>query len=541
MNDKTIWLEKTLSLLIFIIISFIVISDAMLILPHSSLLEVYDSVPDEVLFYSQANLLAGYLLAGNWHAVSTFGTPYGYGFPFWLTAAILKIVLPDATVYGLALYKLMFLLMKWSVFGSVAAMVWRRHGVVVATSYIILVASCSAFFFYGKVFSPEYETLAFSAISIVLICHDNFRLKWQASAALTSALLATSIKISAAPVLMAVGLYLVIAIWIVKDDRLLKLVSLISAIMIATLLFGIPFMTEAGRTNAIEWNAQNVDRHLSFQNVLTWLNFRVVTWDQIALSGVMGYLGALTACIFSITLFKRGILQIGEVLIGRILVFCGFSGAIFIVCSDGYLDWYLWVPAFLVIVGTILSVNRIHHWQWTMLVTCFSVLLFSAPETLRRMDIRRDVLAMLGNSGTIHLRDEEYFHRVANCNIPIVVATDLLIALQTSSFPNLAVVRMRDLITLNMPNNTLFRSNGMLPTKFFYDGPDIVPDKKSITHLVVNSNLLAKGTDNFGSLGNVSILPDGTMATFDGRQFQRSISIGNRVIYQDKALSLCNP
>jgi hypothetical protein len=61
--------------------------DLFLLGRSASLIQVYDSVPDEILFFFRADKLSDAMLNFDLSGIRHFGVPYGYGFPFWLIAA----------------------------------------------------------------------------------------------------------------------------------------------------------------------------------------------------------------------------------------------------------------------------------------------------------------------------------------------------------------------------------------------------------------------------------------------------------------------
>lgn len=533
-------MNKAFGILILGLFAIIIASDIALVLPHSSLLEVYDSVPDEVLFYYSAQQLAGHLRAGDWHAISAFGTPFGYGSPFWLTAAALIIALPSASVHGLAAHKLVFLLMKWAAFGGLAALVWRRRGVAAAACFSMLVASCSAFFFYGKVFSPEFETLALSAAAIACMWVDDFRVRWQAGAALFAALLATAIKATAAPVLLATGIYLLIGVWRAQDGRGVKVGRLIVAALLALPACGLPLMTAAGRADVAHWIALNIGRHFSVYCASAWVTCRAVTWDMIPLSGLIGYVGIPTVLVLLVVsvIRQKGKLD-RTVMMGYAITMCGLAGLSSVVSADGYLDWYVWVPTMLILTGAAISIADPVFWRGVPVVVCMVALVASTPEAIRRAEVRIDVLQGLATASSARALSAKLIAAVHDeCGRPAVIATDLLAALDTSQRPEISVLRMRDFMGVSggIPTKPIVAEHGMLPTSVFVSGASQeIPDLSSITYVAVNRKLLSKNQGQFLALTRVTLSHDGQQAFLDGNSFHLLGTAGDLTIYQKAA------
>jgi hypothetical protein len=522
-------------LLIGIVFIAIIASDIALVLPHSSLIEVYDSVPDEVLFYYQAEKLEHLLAAGNWHAVSAFGTPYGYGFPFWVTASLLIMVLPNAATHGLAAYKAVFLLMKWASFGGLAFTIWRKRGPIVAACFSVLLASCGAFFFYGKVFSPEFEMLALTALSICLIWQDDFRLTWRSCFSLVAALLATAIKPTAVPILFAVLTYCGVSLHQAKRDRAEKILFHFIAAAIALLIVCIPLFTADGRESFVAWNARNTGRQFSIENIKTWITYHDVTWDLIPISGAVGYLGvfgALTVSLLSATRLRS--LHNRSRLAGYTFIVCGLLGWVAAISASAYCDWYLWVSAILILAGSAMAIDASDHPLALLIVICIGVFSTSIHETARRTGIRLEVLHGLDSSQAMRPAMSEVIREIRYpCGGRVVIATDMLAALDTTERPDIAVLRARDFVSGGglQSKQQVFNGIGVLPTSFFTSNAgDDIPLLPDITHIIVNDRLTTKSLGQFEQLGGISQMTGAL--TMGGNRFTLIRTVGDQSIYQ---------
>lgn len=152
---------------------------------------------DEYWFMKSILELQDYLLNGDWQAIRDFGSPFAYGFPFWLFAAAIAFPFYGHTMLITLFLRLVFMAMKYAAF----FLIYRRifaltQKPIVSLLSLVLLLGIPAFVFDGKIISPEYFIMLLAAAGWSALFVP--RRRAQIGASFTFAL-ATAIKINVMP------------------------------------------------------------------------------------------------------------------------------------------------------------------------------------------------------------------------------------------------------------------------------------------------------------------------------------------------------
>ncbi|MGY1448685.1 hypothetical protein ACW582_16005 [Pseudomonas chlororaphis] len=533
-------LTYSLCICLAILIAAVFCMDFHLALSASKLYQVYDSVPDEALFYYQSHLMAENLSKHDFDAVLGSSVAYGYGFPFWALTAVLDLSIPQPAIIDIAPHKAFFLSLKWIAFALCATAIYRAKKLPGLILFSGLFFSSSALFFYGKIFSPEFQTLAITGAIIYLIHSDNWRVGIRAQAALFLTIVAICIKLTAAPLLILFGLYYFIALRD-RSEKLKKTTFLLITAIMAVALSLLPLFTASGMHNFRVWSKLNTDRQFSFSNMLSWIGQQSTTWDLIPLSGAIGYIGVLAGIIlglYFLTTSKRK--HSKSFLLGAAYLFSGTLGFIIAISASGYLDWYLWIPSILAIVGCSSLIPDELTTSKALLIA-FLIVIASTPETFRRIQERVDVINKI-NQQSIYSEEIRALisSEASNCKAPMVIASDMLASINLYGINNASAVRMRDIISLhaleNNQNDT-FAPFGILPQSIFNDSKIQNPLLSDVTLIAINFGLAEK--TQIQNLGHILISPDMSHAKLGQANFDKIKQIGAFVYYRRSDIS-CN-
>lgn len=515
--------------------------DFYLALSASKLYQVYDSVPDEALFYYQSHLMAENTSKHDFDAVLGSSLAYGYGFPFWALTTALDLSIHQSAIIDIATHKAFFLSLKWVAFGLCATTAYnakKAQGLILFSGLFI---SSSALFFYGKIFSPEFLTLSLSGATIFLIYTDNFKLGTRSKIALFLITISVLVKLTSFPLLLLFCMYYLISIRH-NNSKSKTTGGLILYALVASALSLLPLLSESGRASFIFWNDTNSSRVFSLDNLASWITTRSTTWDMVPLSGAIGYVGALTGLAVGLIFWVFSKNKWSDTsLLSLAMIFSGVIGLLLSASTTGYLDWYLWIPAILIITGCSLLVPQSSP---IILVATLSgaLIVASLPETIRRINQRIQVTELLKEQD-IKTKDIQKLFETEelSCKKNIVLASDMLAAIDLANTPSTAIVRMRDLVSLNYLKNhpqNKTASFGMLPPQAFYKtDAKQTKDITEINYLAINFGLAEK--TQIQNLGEIFISNDMNHAKLGQANFDKIKQIGNFGYYRRSDIS-CN-
>ena len=492
-----------LSLLLFVFVDFI------LNIQYSSLTQLYDSIPDEALFFGCANHLADHIRSGDLHGIAGFGTPYGYGFPYWIISALLLLVMPSALASKLATLKAVFLSFKWLGILTLTQTINKRRVILRAAIFFIAIQSCSIFYFYGKVFSPEFLTLLLGCFTVSILVSDDFKAGYRLPIAFFLVTLCVLIKATNIPLaILLVGYIALCPIGLRGGGTM-------ACAFAALIAFGIAFsglLTPDAMAMFSFWMKSNLYRKFGLEHLFIWITYRGVTWDRIPLSGGIGVLGVLGAAI--VWCIGKPALKSAENIrsVGLLSAATGLIGMFLILMFDGYLDWYIQLPVVLCVFGFIYSAEL--SGREAVVAGMIICITFAASihETYMRTQIRLDVQNQLKESSIANtVFDAELNNFKNNNNLEPFIITDLLIALSPSD-KSAQIYRARDVVT------NIFEKRKGAPSFILASlGKDI--DFSKATHIILNETLAAR---NESPLLNFRIVKkEDDLYFFQGEKFRK--------------------
>ncbi len=299
--------------------------------------------------------------------------------------------------------KFTFLSLKWVAILALARLVKLKLGRSYCWLFIVSVLSCGIFWFFGEIFSPEFLTFFLGSMVVILLAKDNFECGTRLPVALFLATLCLLIKLTTIPIFIFVLLYLTICI-VHKTIRSFTFCLCVLALLLAMTVAFSGVMTGESQANFVNWMLHNTKRNFSIKYLLEWIPYTDVTWDRIALSGGVGVLGIFSAIAVWLAAFqdKTNVFRLHSV--GLIAILSGIIGLLFILPFQGYLDWYIQMSVFLLIFGFFYSINNVNKVRFWAVLVSVGIFSLSLPDTVRRVDIRWNVLRELEESSLSNQR-----------------------------------------------------------------------------------------------------------------------------------------
>ncbi|MGE3622907.1 MAG: hypothetical protein AB7H77_03390 [Bdellovibrionales bacterium] len=211
------------------------IPDLIVVMDFSQPYQVAQFSQDEFWFMEEIIELQRYLLAFDVAGIRGFGSPFAYGFPFWLLTAIVALPFHAHVLLLVLFLRLIFVAMKYVAF----YIVYRRvlaltKRPLLSLLVLVLVLAVPAYVFDGKIIGPEYFIMLLVAAGWTALFGAG--LAMQAFAAFCF-VLAMVIKINVIPL----GLIFIPVLYAKpKGARLRLLWAWVAGALLPALLFLVP-------------------------------------------------------------------------------------------------------------------------------------------------------------------------------------------------------------------------------------------------------------------------------------------------------------
>jgi len=250
--------------------------DLILVMGFAEPYQVAQFSQDEYWFVEEIVHLQILLLTGDWAGLRAYGSPFAYGFSFWLFTAVISFPLYRHYALLVLFLRTLFMAMKYAaLYVAFRGMRALTQKPVFALLFVALLLIVPAFVFDGKIISPEYFIMLLVAIGCFALFKNTSRA--QIAAAFCFALAAT-IKINMAPLgLVFVGVLLAHE----KEDRLPLLKNWIFGGILPALLFLFPAeplkeILAIGSTHHVDWGL----RYLP-----VWYGYDALEFDEMLKGG----------------------------------------------------------------------------------------------------------------------------------------------------------------------------------------------------------------------------------------------------------------
>lgn len=335
-----------------------------------------DYMVDEVNFYkaaSEYNPIIG-------------GMALGYGFLFWYISAFVIQVLKFDTETNLLILRVFFLALKYASFIIVALTVKRLTCSRCAILGFVILLLTPAYYFYGKIFSPEYLITFLVALSVYLLVVDNGKMSKFFYISVFVAISAFAVKFTIVPF----GLLYIS--YIAHNYKLLNIKRTILVIIAALVINFFPFLIGANPDSLINvLHSGSTNFTLTLMNLEVWLFFKLTTWDEIPLGGLLidytpVFICILTFITFSFLNFNEQVDDTKKYkkIFSAYLFFTGFVMLAFICLQSTIFFWYLFPSYLLIICGLIGLLGSL-----PALTASIIILLFLTPPRINwRMNDR---------------------------------------------------------------------------------------------------------------------------------------------------------
>ncbi len=395
LTEGAMGLDKN-NVLVWLTMVFIIVVD-MIPLSESRLpAELIASVPDEFIFLDIIFKLQALIYDGFWMDALSIGTPYGYGYVYWLMVAVVGMPVKELDYSS----QVLFYRMVHLIFKCVAlCFLWKasvfRGGARRGALALLLFLSLPGFWFYGKVISCEYVILALISITTYYIVKDDFSYKsnyWRACFFLG---LAIGIKMNMGLMFLLPIIY-VLSTGINKN-KLLMIAKSGFCIIGIFLLANLTIITKNGRDIFLQWI--EISRHVltepSVDHFIQYYNLNSLTWDRIPLGGMaIDFFPIWFLCFFIVVLlvavkYKK---TDGYVLALGITSLMWVS---FVMFAQGFFYWYLFAPVmvFLYFITTSIKEDKTTDCLLLIMVVALLVCNFQRIEYRYgyRLQINSDV------------------------------------------------------------------------------------------------------------------------------------------------------
>ena len=114
--------------------------DLIVVMDFSRPYQIAQFSQDEYWFMEEIYKLQGHILALDWTSIRGFGSPFAYGFPFWLFAALVALPLHGHVMLMALFLRLIFMAMKYGAF----YIVYRRIFIFDAKAGALAAGGCTA-------------------------------------------------------------------------------------------------------------------------------------------------------------------------------------------------------------------------------------------------------------------------------------------------------------------------------------------------------------------------------------------------------------
>jgi len=260
--------------LVILAVSFV--PDLILVMDFSRPYQLAQFSQDEYWFMEAILQLQNAFLVGDWHAIRDFGSPFAYGFPFWLITALIALPTHAHAMLMALFLRFLFIVTKYAAF----YVVYRRilaltQKPLLSLLSLALMLIVPAFVFDDKVVSPEFLIMLLLATCWSLLFLSSRRA--QVGAAFVFAL-ALTIKFNVAPL----GLFFPVVLFTrPAKQRLDLLCNWIFGAVVPLLLFLVPAhpfkeILAVGATHGIDYG---------FEYLAPWYSANVLEFDDVLIGG----------------------------------------------------------------------------------------------------------------------------------------------------------------------------------------------------------------------------------------------------------------
>jgi hypothetical protein len=353
--------------------------------------QLIGAIPDEYKFMDCILQLRNFLLNGSFKEVLGFGTPYGYGYVYWLFMGIIGLPIAFLQYSDLVLfYRLIGLLFKaialFYLYKGISYKVSQRQGIL----SVILILCMPGFWFYGKVISPEYIILGLISISLYLLVLDNLEIKKYYYLSVVIFALAVSIKLIILPFGIIYPIYLLLKR---EKKTILHFVTTPFIIVLLFFLSNLTLITKSGRNVFHIWmniNGANIYPP-SLRRIAVYYMFDNITWDQIINSGFMiDYLNAFLFLAF-VGILAFSIYRKNRCILIIPFAISDFILTVIIMSTQPYHSWYLMVPLLSFVYFIFLTDNKDKLIQQLLIVMILLTFITNIPRIIYKYNYRMQI------------------------------------------------------------------------------------------------------------------------------------------------------
>ena len=416
--------------------------EANLLTTATKFIQVYDSVPDEVWFYKVATRYG-----------LDSGMAYAYGAPFWwLSKSIIKLSHPDFSDQIITL-RVIFLSFKYLAFIFFTLALWQlRNGFLAAVFYITLLLT-PGFYFYGKIFSPDYMVICLLSLAVYCLVRDKGNIANYFYGALFFGILSVITKLSTLPFLVVYIFYI-----IGYRQKLTSKKFFYSVLTSLTALIGASalFTKSAWHETLFALKAYVAPFSFTWHNFKMWLFFDNRTWEQIANAALFTNFKPLFIFLLLIILnaflsikHKNAIGIIDSKLNGYMLD-TGFLMILFICSSTFYVMWYLFSAYVCILFGIFSCLFFKYEKKGEIALLLCLVIVYSVniQRIFYNINYKENINFMLNQNYSMSGEINDYI--LARYPQGGIIATDILTALN-EKLP-LHIYRIRDYFPCNPDN-----------------------------------------------------------------------------------------
>jgi len=250
--------------------------DLILVMDFSRAYQIAQFSQDEYWFLEEIMRLQGYLTAGDFSSIRQFGSPFAYGFGFWLFTALIAAPFRGHVMLTTLFLRLVFMAMKYAAFW----IVYRRafdltRKPIFSLLALALLLAVPAYVFDGKIISPEYLIMLLGALGWDALFRQNSNAR---TAAAFFFGLAAVIKINTAPLAI-----IFLALWFAypKRDRFRIALDWGVGLIVPLLLFLFP--ASPFREILAIASTHHVDYGLNY--LFVWYNYNALEFDDMLKGG----------------------------------------------------------------------------------------------------------------------------------------------------------------------------------------------------------------------------------------------------------------
>lgn len=346
---------------------------------NTSWADIEASVPDEALFIEEARV--GFAHYG-----------YGYGPVFWGPLELLLKVSPERWEGLIA--RISFDLLKYAAIGVVGRCLWQKNFTLASVIFVLAILASPGYLFLGKIISPEYELLLWTALSAKYLIEDEGQLGKSYLWAVFYGSLAALTKLNGLPLLCILIIYGgVFGYWDWRTyvnrkltQLILKVAGLVALIFAALLLVTWPRNLLSDIRLAFTLVPP---LEMSVDVILFAWNYDGITWDQIKQGGIFrDFLPTFVlGCLAVLLVFPIGWGQ------KQRAAWAILSAALAIMLSTVFHNmghtWYLFLPMFLfAIAGSLVMSNYSQKVQIVVIVILLVALIASFQRVQQRVDYK---------------------------------------------------------------------------------------------------------------------------------------------------------